>query len=403
MHHFPVKHSLKKKQPAQRSAHSRTRRRFWLTVLVILAISLLLNLIAWNSPAFCDFYIASIFPIFQNTYGRFTSLFPFSLGEYMILAGILTVILALILAPVAFFCRKTKFAGICRGYYRFFAGVLCFVTVIMTLNCSLLYHASELDPNPQKEARGYTLEELEILRNYIVERCLSLSESMERDEAGYIIYEKDIRAEAQNAVRSLSGQYPNLSGFYPVTKYMMFSGLMSQSYMCGYYFPFSLETNVNAYMHVMNYPFSICHELSHFKGYIYEYDANFLAFLACVNSDDPVFQYSGYLNVLNYVNNDYYDAVCLTEPDRYAAQPAITDLIRSDNAFLAPGMWEKVEENAILSTETVNSASDTFLEASLQMNGVTQGVISYSEVVKLLLQYYDGILWDADEIGVSTD
>lgn len=327
----------------------------------------------------------------------------------MIIAGIILVILALLFALIfaaavlIFHIHKNAgsgfqrffaaFSHFCSGYYRFFAGVLCFVMVIMTLNCTFLYHASPLDPNPEKESRQYTWEELETLRNYIVEQCLTLSEAMERDDTGYIICDKDIRSQAKAAMGALSAVYPRLSGFYPNTKYMLFSGLMSQSYMCGYYFPFSLETNINSYMHIMNYPFSICHELAHFKGYIYEYDANFLAYLACVNSDDLIFQYSGYLNVLNYVNNDYYDYLSSRDPDRYYEQPAITEQIWTDNAFLAPGMWDKVETHAILSTDTVSAASDAFVEASLQFNGINEGMVSYSEVVGELLEYYDGVLY----------
>lgn len=382
---------------------------FWLTVIAMTVSTLIFNLIAWNSSTFCDGYIRYLFPFFQNTYGRFSSLFPFSIGEYMIIAGIILVILALLFALFlgvltmisklhksvgkAFRRFHAGYSHFCSGYYRFFAGVLCFVMIIMTLNCTFLYHASPLDPNPQKKSRQYTWEELEILRNYIVEKCLTLSEEMDRDETGYIMYNEDLRTQAKAAMAALSGTYPNLSGFYPNTKYMLFSGLMSQSDMCGYYFPFSLETNVNSYMHIMNYPFSICHELAHFKGYIYEYDANFLAYLACVSNSDPAFQYSGYLNVLNYVNNDYYGYLSSRDLDRYYEQPAITEQIRDDNAFLAPGMWEKVEEHAILSTDMVNAASDTFVEASLQFNGIDEGMVSYSEVVGKLLEYYDGVLY----------
>ena len=58
-------------------------------------------------------------------------------------------------------------------------------------------------------------------------------------------------------------------------------------------------------MYITNMPFTICHELAHLKGYIYEDEANFIAFMACINSDNLFFQYSGYLNVLNYVSKDF--------------------------------------------------------------------------------------------------
>ncbi len=47
----------------------------------------------------------------------------------------------------------------------------------------------------------------------------------------------------------------------------------------------------------------------------------------------------------------------------------------------------------MISTETVKKAADAFLDANLTLNGVSDGVVSYSRVVKLLLQYYDGILY----------
>jgi len=61
--------------------------------------------------------------------------------------------------------------------------------------------------------------------------------------------------------------------------------------------------------------------------------------------------------------------------------------------FLTNESWEQVERRAVLSTETVRQAADTFLDTTLTLNGVTDGTVSYSRVVRLLLQYYDGILY----------
>ena len=48
----------------------------------------LLNAVAWNSNAFCDFYIRYIFPIWVNTYGRLTGVFKKSLGQIHQKAGV---------------------------------------------------------------------------------------------------------------------------------------------------------------------------------------------------------------------------------------------------------------------------------------------------------------------------
>ena len=110
----------------------------------------LLNVIAWNSTTFCDAYIAYIFPIWVNTYGRVTGLFSFSVGEWLLVAGVVLVAVAVVLGVLAVVLKiirvcKCNFTGnaklkkIIMAYYCFFAWTLLIVCVIMTLNCSILY------------------------------------------------------------------------------------------------------------------------------------------------------------------------------------------------------------------------------------------------------------------------
>ena len=111
----------------------------------IVAVLLLLQIIAWNSRAFSDAYIAYIFPIWVNTYGRITGIFPFSVGEWMIVAGILVILLAILLgcSMILPWCRHSKrFRRSVRGYFCFFAWTLLAVFAIMTLNCTMIYHGS---------------------------------------------------------------------------------------------------------------------------------------------------------------------------------------------------------------------------------------------------------------------
>ena len=78
------------------------------------AVVILLNVVAWNSTAFCDAYIKTVFPLWVNTYGRLTGLAPFSVGEVMLALGVVLVVLALVLwAPwiVASIVSHRKRAG----------------------------------------------------------------------------------------------------------------------------------------------------------------------------------------------------------------------------------------------------------------------------------------------------
>lgn len=70
------------------------------TYLIGVVVIVIINIIAWISTAFCDWYIDNIFPIWLNTYARLTSIVPISVGEIML--------------ALAFFC------------YFNFGGIVCF-------------------------------------------------------------------------------------------------------------------------------------------------------------------------------------------------------------------------------------------------------------------------------------
>lgn len=384
----------------------------------IVAVVILLNVVAWNSTAFCDAYIEKVFPIWVNTYGRLTGLVPFSVGEVMLALGVVLVVLASVLwVPwiVAKIVRHRKMAGgeqqggksaaptgivmvICKmtgGFYLFFAWTLLSVSLVMTLNCFILYHAStfsEVYFGREHEAK-YDLEDLIAVRNMVVEECNRLSLAMERDENGTILYHKDIEEEAIACMQELGKTYGHLDGFYPRPKPLYTSDFFSQQYMCGYYFPFSMEANYNNVMYIMNKPSTMCHELAHLRGYIFEDEANFISFLACIQSEDIVFRYSGYLSVLNYLDNDFYKAVG-RDREAYLAQPVITAQVIEDNVFVTEEEWDRINDKALIDTETVDEVSDTLVDVTLKANGVSDGMISYNRVVRLLLQYYslEGLL-----------
>ena len=161
--------------------------------------------------------------------------------------------------------------------------------------------------------------------------------------------------------------------------------------MLGYYFPFSMEANYNNRMYRMNYPSCFCHELSHVKGIMREDEANFLAYLACIRSENLEFQYSGILSVLYYVDNAFYENV---GPEYYSTKTQISQQVRIDNQFLTPEAMAQVEKNAVLPSEIVKKYSDSINEATIKMGGVAAGMASYDRVTKLLLIYYEDQLKD---------
>jgi len=362
--------------------------------------AVLLNIIGWNSQRFCDWYVENIFPFWVETYGRITGCFSFSIGEWLLYLAVLLICI-LLLWSIWEACKKIlkrtkdQSSKYYVGYVKFIIWTVGIVSLLMTFTCFLTFHVSPIYERylvGTGTEREYGLAEIEVLRDYVVTRVNALAQEMERDENGYLVYNGDLKEQAKKQMRRMGNVFPALKGYYPNPKPLYTSDFFSQQYMTGYYFPFSMEANYNAKMYVINMPTTMCHELSHLKGFLYEDEANFIAYLACVNSGDPFFEYSAYMSILYYLDSDFYEATGQNAA-YYYQHPVISDQVIEDDKFLTPEAWEEVEKDAVFDTEFVKAASDMVVETNLTINGVEDGKISYSRVVDLLLRYYDGILY----------
>ena len=371
---------------------------------------IMLNYLAWRSREFCDWYIDHIFPVWLNTYARLTSALSISVGEIMLILAV-----GITAFGIGFFIynliRRGKYTTGLLKYGRTYAWIVLVVGYVMTLNCFILYHATGFAQKYMVKETGtmvvdmsdtavvevdtkgksaYTKKNLATLRDYLVEQCNTLADQIDRDEQGTAVYSGDLIAESVHAMETMGQQYDRLSGYYVTPKYLKCSEFFSQQYIMGYYFPFSMEANINSVMYITNVAPTVCHELAHTKGFIFENDANMIGYMACIQSDDTFLQYCGYLSVLNYVNNDFYKSV---NKSTYKKHVRISDRVADDNVFLTREDWQAVEKTAVVKTSTVKKVSNNFLNTNLKLNGVDEGIQQYNEVVNLLLDYYDGILY----------
>lgn len=131
-------------------------------------------------------------------------------------------------------------------------------------------------------------------------------------------------------------------------------------------------------MTAYNIPFTTCHELSHLRGFMQEEEANFIAFLACIQSDRTDFRYSGYLSGWVYCMNALYrtDHEAWQEVRLLLAEEAEPDL-EANSAF-----WDAYEGRI---SEAADKINDTYLKA----NGQADGVQSYSRMVDLIVAYFE--------------
>lgn len=351
------------------------KRNFILAAL-LLAAGGLTSALAGRLPGMAEWYSTHIYPIIVATVGRFFGIFPFSFAEMGLYALILTVIVTGIYTSLKIIRKKSR--PLWALYYL--SGLILTAAVLLALyvfNCGINYRRISFSQVTGMETGSYTREELTQVCLWLTDEVNARAGQVTRDSDGLMILEAPEGPSAVDAMKQLAGTYPALGGYYPQPKGVTFSQILSYQKLSGVYSPFTVEANYNKAMTDYNIPFTACHELSHLRGFMQEEEANFIAFLACKDSERMDFQYSGYLmawiyatNALHSADRDTWRDICDT-----LAPEVFTDL-SANNAF-----WKRYDGAVAKVSGKVN---DTYLKA----NGQKDGVLSYDRMVDLLVVYY---------------
>lgn len=328
--------------------------------LFLLFFTILLQFAARCIPGFATWYAHHIYPILVQTLGRFSGLFPVSLTEL----GLYVLVIWLLADLV----RNYRRWRVLLKKWFFVVAVLLFS---YTANCGINYFASPFSEYAGLETGLYTTEELKELCEYLVEQV-----NANVSEVHYIDQKKEWKRDGVRAMQTVGELFSCLGGFYPMPKELVVDELLSVQQLCGVYTPFTIEANFNGDMPDYNIPHTICHELSHLKGFMHEDEANFIGYLACIESENQAFRYSGYLTGWVYAGN------ALAKADweafwklRDQLDQRALEHLQENNDF-----WDKYEGKV---AEAANQMNDTYLKINRQEDGVK----SYGRMVDLMLAY----------------
>ncbi|MBO0860469.1 MAG: DUF3810 domain-containing protein [Chloracidobacterium sp.] len=162
-------------------------------------------------------------------------------------------------------------------------------------------------------------------------------------------------------------------GTFSDPKPLALSRLASWIGVNGFYIPFTGEVTYNPDLPQIELPMAIAHHKAHQRGYAREDEANFVAYIVCINSTDPYVRYSGYAYGLKVL-----DVLSKGNVDRY------NDLNEGPKADLRERtqFWERTQ-NPLL-----NALSRRIFSAYLRTNRVSGGIKNLDEDVPLIVGYY---------------
>ena len=155
-------------------------------------------------------------------------------------------------------------------------------------------------------------------------------------------------------------------------------GILLRFSTAGVYVPFAFEGHIDKGLHPIQWPFTMAHEMTHGYGYGDEGACNFIGYLACLRSDNPIVKYSAKRAYWRYLMTDLRQLDEELYAQYWRALPIgiqndVRDVIKYMDRYpdIMPDVRDKV------------------YDSYLKSHGVQAGLANYSHMIKYVKAYED--------------
>ena len=314
-------------------------------------------------PGGGEWYARHIYPVLSNGLSRFSSLFPFSVGDVFIygsLGGLIAY------AVVCLYRRK----GI-RRMIRREVEYLAWTYVWFYLAWGLLYYRADFFTRTSLEKQPYSKEQFDLF----------LTRYTDSLNASYVTNgnctEPVVAHEVKQGYKQLAAHYGlNKPADYLRAKPMLCSTWMSGVGVLGYVGPFFTEYNLNRDLLPTQFAATYAHEMAHVLGIANEAEANFFSYKICTASSVPAIRFSGYFSLLPYVISNAHRLLSPTDFKTWkeTLRPEIMTLYQEKQAY-----W-----NALYNP-FIGRLQAQLYNWYLKGNRIPTGTANYSEVISLII------------------
>ena len=379
--HFTLPEAPKKPKLSVRLKQKGILRPYTIATAVLFGCAVLVYVLARFWTAFAEFWARYPSQGLRFILAKLTSWIPFSLAEALILS--LPVLAA---AYIIYSNRALNRSDSPRAFWSCLMPLICAIFLLLSYFCLAFgpcYFRNGLDTNLGFKREAVSAEDLR-------DCAVWLSEAIEDQIAygasghSYMPYSYyEMTGKLNDAFAAYAEKADYISSFRASVKPVVLSVPMTYTHISGVYTFFTGEANVNVNFPDFCTPYTTAHEMSHQRGIAREDEANFVAFLVCMESDDVYIRYSALVNLLQYVSS----ALSRADSELYATvyRGHYSSALRSELSAYSKFFDEYRQSTA---STVVGAVNDTFL----QSQGQTQGTQSYGLVVDLFVAYYKSAL-----------
>lgn len=350
--------------------------KYSIVLFAIAGFSILIYAAAVAFTPFADFFSRYPGAAVRAILAYLTSWIPFSLAECMVL----------FLPVVIFFTIRAaikKYSDTWRDtavYVGILLSVASVFLSIFALGFGPAYHTTTLDKKLGLDRREVSVEELYNTALILAGKVNEEAEHLTFRHKNFSVMPytlEEMNKKLNAAYDGVCDEHDFIPRLYSRVKPVMLSELMSYLHTTGVYTYFTGEANLNVNFPDYTLPYTAAHELAHQRGIAREDEANFVAFLVCIASDDPYIRYSGYLNLYEFVSGSLNSA----DPELHAKlmrklEPAVRHEMSAYSEFFKKYKHSKAAK-----------VSQAINDAYLKSQG-TEGTRSYGMVTDLAVAYY---------------
>ena len=306
-------------------------------------------------------------------------LFNFSVAEVLIIISVMLLIFLIVYFIKDIAKHSKKIVFVLDFIFKVIIMLGIFYIFFMIF-CGIDYYRSPIEQKLNLQVKDTTKQELIQTGDIIMQKLNSAAQNVNRDEKGLFVpaMNKKQMFEFSNVVyKKLASDAVVENIRFSTPKEAVFSEALNYLNISGFYFPFTGEANINIKEGNIFLPFVICHEKAHQFSIMREQEANFVAFLACSESENNDFIYSGYLKAFVTILAQVY----IEDKDVYKSMISKLDGNVKKDIIEYNKAMSKYEGPVSQISESVNNSY-------LKSQGQTDGVKSYGKMTDLLIAKY---------------
>lgn len=320
-------------------------------------------------------YSDQFYPVFSRLLRVILGWIPFSVGDVLYFLAAFWLVWKITANLVMLFRQKITRKRLLEKLARL---VLIFVFIYIVFNVfwGINYNRKGIAYQLQLTELDYDTTDLKMIQDMLLQKVnaskldvLTIHESYPR--------KRELFKRAEVSYDNAKKKYPFLRYNGLSVKPSLYGWLGNYLGFTGYYNPFTGEAQVNSTVPKFLLPYITTHEMAHQLGYAKENEANFVGYLAAMNSADPIFRYSTYFELFLYANREVYFF------DSLSSNAARNNL----NPFVKKDIDELRRFNR--AHRSVFEPAATWLYGRfLKLNEQPRGMRSYNAVVGMLIAYH---------------